>query len=268
MMTIMLLSLYLRIDIMNTLSDNIKTIIIISAATMLAASVLLIITNLEASARQQGQKQSVRICCSWDNRLSQGTLAYKIIGFHNNNPEMKQAVYNAIDAWNTKIAPIKLIETAHGSNNAADIVIKFGSKAPKIKIGKIVNGGMSSGVEKVSLTTPGISNIKFDGNGLINQVLVTISPSTAITDSSGSKLSSPLDSTKVEAIATHEIGHALGLGHANFVTDLMSPILTDKTRINISQCDVNAVVQANSWKLVESNSNSPPHPPLVDHVDC
>ncbi|MFZ0555871.1 MAG: matrixin family metalloprotease, partial [Nitrososphaeraceae archaeon] len=41
----------------------------------------------------------------------------------------------------------------------------------------------------------------------------------------------------------HEIGHVLGLGHANF-EDLMNPLVTsDKDEISL--CDVNGVLKTN-----------------------
>lgn len=55
------------------------------------------------------------------------------------------------------------------------------------------------------------------------------------------------------------MGHALGLGHANFESDLVSQILSSKEMMNISQCDVNGVLQANQWKLV-NNDNRPDKP--------
>jgi predicted Zn-dependent protease len=45
-------------------------------------------------------------------------------------------------------------------------------------------------------------------------------------------------------IAKHEIGHAYGIGHTNFIGDLMSPVLTDST--DISQCDISGIEEANS----------------------
>ena len=53
----------------------------------------------------------------------------------------------------------------------------------------------------------------------------------------------------------HELGHALGIGHANFKGDLMSPIVNDEKSV-ISQCDIKAIKQANRLKDIILNSDS------------
>jgi hypothetical protein len=93
---------------------------------------------------------------------------------------------------------------------------------------------------------------------------VTVNIATA----ASGKTSSSFNPSEIEAIAKHEIGHALGLGHANFITDLMSPILTGNTKPTVSQCDVNGVIQANSWKMLYSDNTNVPSAPPVNHIDC
>jgi predicted Zn-dependent protease len=51
----------------------------------------------------------------------------------------------------------------------------------------------------------------------------------------------------------HELGHALGLGKANFNGDVMSPAINDQSR-QLSQCDINAVNEANQI-LITSNAD-------------
>ena len=245
---------------------NITTIFAISTVIILTTGVFPQVLSAAPSPIQLGefkqrqQEHSLAVCCAWGNKLADGILTYKIKD--NGNTAAEQAVHNAIEEWNSKIDGVKLVEDSDRDNKNADIEIRFNSNALKIKASGInKNGDIYPGAKKVTLTIPGITNIKYDGRGFITNVLVTIS----ITDSTDNRVS-PLDSSRIEAIAKHEIGHALGIGHSNFIGDLMSPILTRKTKDNISECDVNAVLQANSWKLTDSNSN--PHVPSQDYVDC
>jgi hypothetical protein len=211
--------------------------------------------------KQRQQEHSLAVCCAWGNKLADGILTYKIKD--NGNTAAEQAIHNAIEEWNSKIDGIKLVEDSGHTNKNADIEIRLNSNALKIKASGInKNGDIYPGAKKVTLTIPGITNIKYDSRGFITNVLVTIST----TDSSDNRVSS-FDSSRIEAIAKHEMGHVLGIGHSNFIGDLMSPILTRKTKDNISECDVNAVLQANKWKLADSNNNNP-HVPSQDYVGC
>jgi hypothetical protein len=70
---------------------------------------------------------------------------------------------------------------------------------------------------------------------------------------------SPVNAGAIEEIAKHEFGHALGLGHANWDGDLMSP-LVNPTPAPIPPCDVNGVMQANSWRMVDHARRPKPAP--------
>jgi hypothetical protein len=62
------------------------------------------------------------------------------------------------------------------------------------------------------------------------------------------------------------LGHALGIGHTDFVDDLMSPVLAGSNN-EISQCDINAVEEANQWKLKEHfNTSNSPHVPSLQFL--
>ncbi|MFL6348252.1 MAG: matrixin family metalloprotease [Nitrososphaeraceae archaeon] len=56
-----------------------------------------------------------------------------------------------------------------------------------------------------------------------------------------------ISSSDLESIAKYEIGHAYGIGHADFVCDLMSPILIiGRTDISVSRGDINGIAEANN----------------------
>jgi Matrixin len=207
----------------------------------------------------QQQQQFIQTCCAWGDKLADGILTYKINGA--GNVAAQQAVNNAIGEWNTKINGIKLVEIS--DSTSADIEINLNSKALKLQTSVNNNHGHIKAAGKdIRLLAPGLSEINRDNNGFITQVIVKIS-----TAASG-KTSSSFNPSEIEAIAKHEIGHALGLGHANFITDLMSPILTGNTKTTVSQCDVNGVIQANSWKMLYSENTNVPSAAPVNHIDC
>jgi hypothetical protein len=205
------------------------------------------------------QQQFIQACCAWGDKLADGILTYKINGA--GNVAAQQAVNNAIGEWNTKINGIKLVEIS--DSTSADIEINLNSKALKLQTSVNNNHGHIKAAGKdIRLLAPGLSEINRDNNGFITQVIVKIA-----TAASG-KTSSSFNPSEIEAIAKHEIGHALGLGHANFITDLMSPILTGNTKTTVSQCDVNGAIQANSWKMLYSENTNVPSAPPVNHIDC
>ena len=69
----------------------------------------------------------------------------------------------------------------------------------------------------------------------------------------------------LKAVAKHEIGHALGLNHANFKGNLMSKIM-DSGVGAISKCEIEGVLLANNWKLWDNSTLS--YGPPEDYVLC
>jgi hypothetical protein len=185
----------------------------------------------------EGQVHSIHICCGWspDKVGNEGTgLTYKIIG---SSPAIEQAVHNAIKEWVNDIKGVKFIELKSSNNIVADITIKFNSKSSQDKMTKEIPSADNTESDRPFLKAeaPGHSRIHVNLARFITDVETTISK-TAFDE----KLSYDM----IEQITKHELGHALGLGEANFDGDLMSPTLNDESK-HVSQCDISAVDKAN-----------------------
>jgi len=90
--------------------------------------------------------------------------------------------------------------------------------------------------------TAGQSINNFDENGFITSVKISISRST---------FGNILGLSEIEQMPEYKIGHALGLGNANFNDDLMSVVVSGESG-SISKCDIDAIIGVNRWKLMES----------------
>ena len=203
-------------------------------------------------------ENGIQICCSWGNQIADGILTYRITD--EGNSKVVKAVHQAVDEWNSKFTNIQLQEITD-SNTPADIEINTNSKAPQVAHSTIrTNDGHTiSDRKNIKLVQPGEAQTSFDASGLITHVDMTISIKA---------LGNSIGSSELESIAKHEIGHALGIGHTDFVADLMSPVLTG-SNTDISQCDINAIEEANQWKLKEvSNTDNNPHPPSLQFLRC
>jgi Matrixin len=200
---------------------------------------------------------TIQICCSWGEQIADGILTYRIID--GDNSRVVKAVHQAIDEWNSKVRNIQLQEIAD-SNIAADIDIKTKSKAPQVthSIIRTNDGHTISDGKNIKLVQPGEASISFDASGLITHIDMTISTRA---------LGNSIRSSELESIVKHEIGHAYGIGHTDFVDDLMSPVLTDGTNTDVSQCDINAIEEANQWKVKEHSTDNP-HSPSLQFLKC
>jgi Matrixin len=268
-------------------TNMIKSFAVLSVITIAFAVAFFFQNSLFSSskiqAQESSQQESIRVCCAWGDKVSDGILTYKIVGSggrssssssNTGSAEYKQAVYNSINEWNSKLHGIKLVEVSsdnadrkknNNNDDTPDLQIKLSSKTPRMRVGEIISGDISS-VAKTRLSTQGVSYIKRDSNGFITNILITIFTS----DPFGNTLlsSSSFDPGKIETITKHEIGHALGIGHSNLISDLMYPVINSRTNTDISDCDIHAVSEANSWKFESNDNNGDPQPPSVGRVHC
>lgn len=174
-------------------------------------------------------KDVIVICCTWGPELSDRILTYSIKD--DSSEGNKDAVRKAAEAWNSVLNGIKFVE----SHNNNEIEISFKNDGKKIA-GKTVN--------------------YFDYNGLIRKSEVIISEESYNRDFS---------ENQIEQIAKHELGHVLGLGHANFNGNLMTDKV-NKGNGKISSCEIKAVEIANSW-IFNGQSDSI-YPPSKKYITC
>ena len=202
-------------------------------------------TILAADEEDFEENSLIKICCTWGKDLADGILTYSIVG--NIDAEKKEAVHNAIRDWDDKIESIKFEEVSgeQEDDNRPDIQIRFVDDGDEFK---------DEGPE-----TAGNTKTRLDKSGFIDYNTIIIAEG---------GLGRTFDIKTIETIAKHEIGHALGLGHANFGSNLMTTKIESAAQA-ISSCELEAVRQANSWKLMNKNEHgSSPSFPETTTIIC
>ncbi len=198
-----------------------------------ARLVILLVATVGAAfpgfaARAEAPRE-LELCCAWGKSLADGQLTYSLSGA---DPATADVMRGAIGGWDDALPTIALLEVPAGGKKI-DIIITYTQGA-----------GDSEGLAVTSFTQ----------RGLIKQAKLSVDAPPA-----------PGGAGAVEQITKHEVGHALGLRHANFDGDLMSPIVNPVPG-PMSACDVAGVIEANRWQTTDGRRS--PRPPTTTHVPC
>lgn len=197
--------------------------------------------GFEAHAQGEGEYKAVGICCAWGNRLSDGVLTYSVAG---SDATALSIVRNAVHEWDQAFPDLILDEVEPNwkkKSQRADISIVYGP-------------GTADGGETHTSGAQGLTTTYLNNRRMVTRVEIGVDGGP-----------SPVNAGAVEQIAKHELGHALGLGHANWDGDLMSPFV-QPTPAPIPLCDIDAVRKANSWKMIDNAKRPKPAP--VTEAPC
>ncbi len=129
-------------------------------------------------------------------------------------------------AANFQPAFLDAIKKAFGTWVAAGVPVRFDFSGDSTNAEVTVKWRIQFEIERTGQT-----DVTWDENGHIESVVMTL----ATFDPSGRQM----ERSDIEVVATHEVGHVLGLGHSKDSTDIMFP--TAKVR-DLSDRDVRTVL--------------------------
>jgi predicted Zn-dependent protease len=192
--------------------------------------------NLDASIQQSSMDHnSIDLCCRWDEQISDEVLKYKLI---NMQEEQRNEIRKAFDEWNKHLTALRLIEI-NSHDQMAEIVVKLGNIDNRKNSNQLVEN-------KEVGQTAGQSINNLNHAGYIANATIILSNEIFVEGS---------DSSTLFPVILHEIGHVLGLGHANF-DDLMNPLVSGDMD-EVSVCDAKGVVKANEMTVKKKALPSP-----------
>ncbi|MGD1836928.1 MAG: M57 family metalloprotease, partial [Nitrososphaeraceae archaeon] len=147
--------------------------------------IIFLIVGIIGANQADAKKEKIKICCTWGYALKDGVLNYN---FENGDKSLRKMVTQSLDEWEDKIDNLEFKKVKKKSDS--DIEFKF-KKGKGKKVGKAIT--------------------YFDNRGFIVFTEVSVSKKA---------YGHTLDKKTLEHIIKHEIGHVLGLGHANFAENL------------------------------------------------
>jgi Matrixin len=192
-------------------------------------------------------REVILVCCSWGEELADGELTYFIGDYiidpgeknskHKADRSAAEAVTKAFEEWDSKLEGFAFTQTP--TRSGADVEVYF---------------------QKGQNEKAGITKNYYDYYGFITKSYVLISKSAFGFAFPGNEL---------EQIVKHEIGHVLGLGHANFDGNLMVAQV-NRGSGSVSGCEAMGVYSANDWwfRTLSGNQSLNIREPTTDHVEC
>ena len=196
-----------------------------------------------------GQDSRLQICCSWSTKLSDGILKYSIDVQEGNEQNKRHAIINAIEEWDSKIDGLQLIEEKRYPSTS-DIQITFGELNNDETGNQYYDFKNKVDNDLTLIPSAGWTQFTFDKQGLIDGTTIIISEDV---------LEQDFDENIVEQIVKHELGHFFRLIRTNYEGSLMANLVIEDKTATISECEIDGVYSANSWKFKDPKRN-PEHP--------